>query len=154
MEGAQLVGEIDVQRRLRCADADTAVLQSGTGTQLLLGLLDLDGSGGNAGIEQFSLRRQRYAPVAADKQHAAQLLLQPVHGVGHIGLVAAQHPGRLGEILVLGHIVEDLIVVPRHIHRDPSMSILYLKYVKDTFYISSFRQYNSPAFKKQVRIGG
>ena len=116
VKGTQFLREVDVQCGLSGADADGTVFQRGAGAQLFLGVLDLHGGGRNAGIEQFALRGQGHAPVGADEQHTVQLAFQPVHGVGDVGLVVAQHTGRLGEILIFCHIIEDLIVFPIHIH--------------------------------------
>ena len=116
VEVPQLFGEVDVQGRLGGADADGTVLQRGAGAQLLLGVLDLHRRRCNAGIEHLALRRQGHAPVGADEQHTVQLAFQPVHRVGDVGLVVAQHPRRLGEILVFCNIIEDLVVFPVHVH--------------------------------------
>ena len=57
MESAQLFRQVDIQSGLCGADADGTVLQRGGGAQFLLGILDLHRRRGNAGIQQFALRR-------------------------------------------------------------------------------------------------
>ena len=116
MERPQLFREIDVQGRFRGADADGPMLQGGTGAQLFLRVLDLHCRRGNTGVEQLPLWRQGDTPVGADEEHAVELTFQPVHGVGDVGLVVAQHTGRLGEILIFCYIVKDFVVFPIHIH--------------------------------------
>ena len=116
VKAPQPLRQVDVQRGLGGADADRAVGKAGTGAQLLLGILDLHGGGGDAGVKVLALRRQRDAPIGADEQHAMQLVFQLVHHVGDVGLVAAQHAGSLGKVLVLGHVVKDFVVVPIHVH--------------------------------------
>ena len=116
VEGPQLLREVDVQGRLGGADADGAVLQGGGGAQLRLGILDLHRRRRNAGVEQLPLGREGHAPVGADEEHAVELAFQPVHGVGDVGLIVAQHPRRLGKVLVFGNVVKDFVVFPIHIH--------------------------------------
>lgn len=120
VEGAQLLRKIDVQGSLGGTDADGSVFQRSAGAQLFLRILDLHRRRCNAGIEQLSFRRQGNAAVGADEQHTIQLAFQPVHGVGDVGLIAAQHPRSLGKVLILCHIVEDLIIFPVHVHGAPS----------------------------------
>ena len=116
MEIPQLFGKINVERRLGGADADGSVLQRGTGAQLLLGILDLHRRRSNAGVEHLAFRCQGHTPVGADEQHAVQLAFQPVHRVGDVGLVVAQHPRGLGKVLILRHIIENLVILPIYIH--------------------------------------
>ena len=116
VESPQLFGKVDVQGRLGGADADGSVFQRGAGTQLFLGVLDLHRRRRDAGIEHLALRRQGHAPVGADEQHAVQLAFQPVHRVGDVGLVVAQHPRGLGKVLVFRYIIENFVVFPVHIH--------------------------------------
>ena len=117
VELPQALGEVDIQRRFSGADADGTVLKGGAGAQLLFGVLDLHGGGRNARIERFTLGCQRNAAVRADKKHAVQLIFQFVHHVGDIGLVVAQHPRRLGEVLVFGDVIKNFVVFPIHVHR-------------------------------------
>ena len=117
MEVPQPFRQVDIQRRLGCADTDCTMLKGRAGAQLLLGILYLHSSRGNAGIEHLPLRRQRHTPVGADKQHTVQLILQLVHRMRDVGLVAAQHAGRLGKIAVFCDKVENLVVFPIDIHR-------------------------------------
>ena len=147
VEGPQLLGKIDVQGRLGGADADGTVLQCGAGTQFLFGVLDLHRRRCDAGIEHLAFRGQGHAPVGADEQHAVQLAFQPVHRVGDVGLVVAQHPRGLGKILILRHIIEDLVVFPVYIHGHlpPFISNLHCSHVEDTFYTFCLCSYNSTA---------
>ena len=116
VERPQLLGQIDVQRRLRRTDADGAMLEGSAGAQFFLRVLYLHRRRGDAGVEHLALRRQGDAPVGAGKEHTVQLAFQPVHRVGDVGLVVAQHPRRLGEILVFCNIIEDLVVFPVYVH--------------------------------------
>ena len=116
VERPQLLSQIDVQRRLRRADADGAVLEGGAGAQLFLRVLYLHRRRGDAGVEHLALRRQGDAPVGAGKEHTVQLAFQPVHRVGDVGLVVAQHPRRFRKVLILRHIIENFVVFPIDVH--------------------------------------
>ena len=145
VEGPQFFRKIDVQRGLGGTDADGTVFQRGAGAQFFLRILDLYRRRRDAGIEHRTLGRQGHAPVGADEQHAVQLAFQPVHGVGDVGLVVAQHPGGFGKILILRNIIEDFVVFPVHIHgsRPSFISKSYCDHVQDTFYTFSCCSYNS-----------
>ena len=139
VEGAQLFCKVDVQRSFGSADADRTVFQRGAGAQLFFCILDLHRRRCNAGVKQFTLRGKGNAAVGADEQHAIQLAFQPVHRVGDVGLVVAQHPRGFGEILIFRDIIKDFVIFPVHIHGGvPSfMSISYRDHVQDTFYTFS-----------------
>ena len=93
---------------------------------VLLYLLDLHGGGRNARIERFTLGCQRNAAVRADKKHAVQLIFQFVHHVGDIGLVVAQHPCRLGKVLIFGDVVKNFVVFPIHVHRCAPVHVKFI----------------------------
>ena len=107
VERPQLLGQADVQRGLGGADADSAVFQRSAGAQFGLSVLDLHGGRRDAGVKGLPFRRQRHAPVGTDEQHAMQLVLEFVHGVGDVRLVIAQHPRRPGKVLIFGDIIKN-----------------------------------------------
>ena len=116
VEGLELFQQVDVQGGLAGADGDAAVFQAGAGGQLLLRHLHLGHGRRNVAVEVLPFRGQLDAAVGADEEGAVGLLLQAVHGPGHVGLAVAQGVGRPGEVLVLGHIIENLIVFKVDVH--------------------------------------
>ena len=76
---------------------------------------------------------------SCDGEEEAERPDGPVHRVGDVGLVVAQHPRGFGEILIFRDIIKDFVIFPVHIHGGvPSfMSILYRDHVQDTFYTFS-----------------
>jgi len=64
----------------------------------------------------LAFRSQGDAVVGADKQLAAQILLQIVHAAGNVGLVIAQSFGGLGKALVLGNIVKNAVIIVGNSH--------------------------------------
>ena len=99
------------------------MFQRSAGAQLFLRILDLHRRRSDPGVEHLAFRCQGHTPVGADEQHAVQLAFQPVHRVGDIGLVVAQNPRGLGKVLILRHIIEDLVILPIHIHDMPASSM-------------------------------
>ncbi len=125
MEAFENVEEIAVQRGLTGTDGNTSGRQRVDGGQLILRLLDLCDGAFDVGIEMFAFRGQSDAAVGPDEEDAADFVLQTVHGTGHIGLVAAQNPGCLGEILVFCHVVENAVVLKIYIHKDSFSSAIF-----------------------------
>ena len=82
MEVPQPFRQVDVQRRLGCADTDCTMLKGRAGAQLLLGILYLHSSRGNAGIEHLPLRRQRHTPALASLGIPCLLLTNNAAGLG------------------------------------------------------------------------
>ena len=109
-----------VQRNLTDTDGEMTAVQpphSGDsrfpGLQLFHGNLDV-------GKQLFSLRRQGYPPVGAQKQPASQLLFQIVHGAGDVGLAVDENLCSSGKAVVFGHIIEDPVVIVGDGHGAPS----------------------------------
>ena len=90
--------------------------------------------------------------VGADKQLAAQILLQIVHAAGNVGLVVAQSFGGLGKALVLGNIVKNAVIIVgnSHFFRLRAISFIYVQHIKYTFYIFLLEQYNTGVLRRQV----
>ena len=107
---------------------------------------------GSTAVKSLAFRGQGDAMVGADKQLAAQILLQVVHAAGNVGLVIAQSFGGLGKALVLGNIVKNAVIIVgnSHFFRLRAISFRYVQHIKYTFYIFLLEQYNTGVLRRQV----
>ena len=98
-----------MQCDLTCADADGAGLQTAVHQHGFLSGPDLLHGGADMREEFLTLRGQLNAAAGPDEKPASEGIFQIFNGSRHIGLIAVENLGGLGETAVLGYIIKNAV---------------------------------------------